>query len=566
MTAPALRRTLARRRLLAVPLVLSLALGVAACSTDDTSPAASSTSGGTSEGPETSETRTAALDAMERATRFMAEDLAYEGGYVWSYLPDGSRQFGEMEAFPTQIWIQPPGTATMGHLYLDAYHATGDELYYEAATRVGEALAEAQLPTGGWNYMYDLAGEESTREWYDTIGKNGWRLEEFQHYYGNATFDDAGTAESSQLLLRLYAEKKDEAFKPALDAAVAFVLDSQYPVGGWPQRFPAPTGDLAEGEGGYTDLITFNDDVAAENIEFLLMVFQAFDDESVLPAVRTAMDAFTVTQQPAPQAGWSLQHTVDDLAPAGARTYEPVSLATHTTASNVEKLLGFYELTGEEVFLDGVPAALDWLDSVRLPEDQWTEDGRQYPTFVELGTNDPLYVHRTGSNVVNGEYTVDKDPTGTIVHYNSFRTLDVPGLRERYEELKAAPVDEVTAGSPLLHQGATIPEYFTTSEISVSDLNVGTLTPADAPPTDDEVMDLVAELGPEGYWPTELVSTSNPYAGDGSPTPAEGDFSQTEVGDATDTSPFTTDDPVLGISTGRYIENMSMLVRYIAES
>lgn len=549
----------AGHRRFAGPLVVALALGVVACGSEGAQPSDPDSETGTA-------TREAALDTMRRATQFMTEDLAYEGGYVWSYLPDRSRQFGEMEAYPTQIWIQPPGTATMGHLYLDAYHATGDELYYEAATKVGQALAEAQLPTGGWNYMYDFAGEESTQEWYDTIGANGWRLEEFQHYYGNATFDDAGTAESTQLLLRLYTEKDDETFKPALDQAVAFVLESQYPMGGWPQRYPAPAeGFEKDGAPDYTGHVTFNDDVAAENIEILLMAYQALGDESVLPAVRAAMDAFTVTQQPAPQAGWSLQHTVGDLAPAGARSYEPVSLATHTTASNVEKLLGFYELTGDTSYLDGVPAALDWLDSVRLPEDLWTDDGRQYPTFVELGTNDPLYVHRTGSNVVNGEYVVDKDPAGTIVHYSSFRKIDVPGLRARYEELRAAPVDEVTAGSPLLHQGATIPEYFTTGEISVSDLNVGTLSPADERPSDTEVGELVDGLNDEGYWPTELVSTSNPYAGEGSATPAEGDYSQTEVGDSTDTSPFTTDDPIVGISTGRFIENMSALVRYVAE-
>lgn len=558
-TTSSVSRRRARRRALTAPLVVGLALSVVACTPEGSEPSGEASTSKAA-------TRAAALDTMRRATQFMTDDLAFEGGYVWSYLPDRSRQFGEMEAYPTQIWIQPPGTATMGHLYLDAYHATGDELYYEAASSVGAALAEAQLPTGGWNYMYDFAGEESTREWYDTIGKNGWRLEEFQHYYGNATFDDAGTAESTQLLLRLYAEKEDAAFKPALDTAIGFVLESQYPMGGWPQRFPAPDETFEkDGAADYTGHVTFNDDVSAENIETLLMAYQALGDESVLPAVRSAMDAFTVTQQPAPQAGWSLQHSIDDLAPTGARSYEPTSLATHTTASNVEKLLGFYELTGDATYLDGVPAALDWLDSVRLPEDRWTEDGRQYPTFVELGTNDPLYVHRRGSNVVNGEYWVDKDPTGTIVHYSSFRQLDVPGLRARYEALRAAPVDDVTSGSPLLHQGATIPEYFTTSEISVSDLNVGTLRPADEQPTDAEVELLVEGLNAEGYWPTELLSTSNPYAGDGSETPAEGDFSQTEVGDATDTSPFTTDDPVVGISTGRFIENMSSLVRYVAE-
>jgi hypothetical protein len=158
---------------------------------------------------------------MARATRFMVEKAAYKGGYVWSYLPDFSRRWGEMEAFPTMIWVQPPGTGTMGHLFLDAYHATGDEYYYEAACKAAEALMPIQHPSGGWNYLGDLAGEASLKKWYDTIGKNGWRLEEFQHYYGNATFDDAGTAESSQFLLRLYLEKKDKRFKPPLDKALA---------------------------------------------------------------------------------------------------------------------------------------------------------------------------------------------------------------------------------------------------------------------------------------------------------------------------------------------------------
>ncbi len=41
---------------------------------------------------------------------------------------------------------------------------------------------------------------------------NGWRLEEFQHYYGNATFDDATTAVAAQLMLRMYLEKKDPVY------------------------------------------------------------------------------------------------------------------------------------------------------------------------------------------------------------------------------------------------------------------------------------------------------------------------------------------------------------------
>ena len=60
---------------------------------------------------------------MKRATRFMVEEVSTEGGYVWSYLPDMSRRWGEIEAKKSMIWVQPPGTATMGHLFLDAFHA-----------------------------------------------------------------------------------------------------------------------------------------------------------------------------------------------------------------------------------------------------------------------------------------------------------------------------------------------------------------------------------------------------------------------------------------------------------
>src|SRR6185295_3487116 len=178
------------------------------------------------------------LDTMKAATTFMVEKVSTNGGYVWSYLPDLSRRWGELEARDTQIWIQPPGTATMGHLFLDAYRATGDEYYYQAAEKAAGALIWAQHPSGGWNYLADFAGDRSLRDWYDTIGRNGWRLEEFQHYWGNATFDDAGTAESAKLLLRLYVQKRDPKYKPPLDKAIQFVVDSQYPIGAWPQRFP----------------------------------------------------------------------------------------------------------------------------------------------------------------------------------------------------------------------------------------------------------------------------------------------------------------------------------------
>ncbi len=482
-------------------------------------------------------------ETMKRATHFMVDKVSTNGGYVWAYLPDMSRRWGELEAYPSMIWVQPPGTPTMGHLFLDAYHATGDAYYYQAAEKAADALIAIQLPSGGWHYFGDFGGDASIRRWYDTIGKNAWRLEEFQHYWGNATFDDAGTSDAMQLLLRVYVEKHDPKYLPALQKALNFVLDSQYPIGGWPQRFPLKNEFSHHGRPDYTSFITFNDDVAGENIRFLLMCYQALGtDPRVHDAIVRAMNVYFVTQQGQPQPGWGLQHTTD-LAPVGARTYEPTALATHTTASNIRMLFWFYRLTGDTKYLARVPEALDWLDSVKLPPELQNRKGA-YPTFVELGTNKPLYVHRRGSDVVNGEYYVDRDPANTLGHYSSFRNIDVAALRREYAELKASDPKVIAGDSPLLPGTAKpLPRYFVAEG------------PAKGSP--DAV---IKSLNAAGWWPTELKSTSHPYSGDGPATPVPGDYRSTHVGDDSDTSPYPDPHPVIGISTTAYIDNMKVLI------
>jgi PelA/Pel-15E family pectate lyase len=478
------------------------------------------------------------LTAMKRATVFMADTVSLNGGYVWAYLPDLSRRWGEIEARPTMLWMQPPGTATMGHLFLDAYHATGDEYYYQAAERTAAAVVWSQLPVGGWNYVADMAGEASLRQWYGTVGKNAWRLEEFQHYWGNGTFDDVTTIDAARLLLRMYLEKRDPKYRPPLDKALAFVLDSQYPIGGWPQRYPARPDFIPD----YTSFITFNDDVAAENIDFLLQCYQTLGDGRLVDPILRGMNAFIVLQQGPPQAGWALQYSLD-YKPAGARTYEPNAIVTHTTARNVELLIRFYRLTGDTKFLARVPEAIDWLASVTSPAGV-APKGRTHPTFVEVGTNQPLYVHREGSNVVNGRYYVDRNPAKTLGHYGSFRNVNRAGLRQQYQDARALAPADAAKGSPLVDpKAAPLPKFFA-------------LDPAATEP----VAEVIASLDARGAWIAPLEYVSHPYRGDGPATPPAGDFSTTHVGDEFDTSPFL-NTTVTGISTATYIRRMTVLIK-----
>jgi hypothetical protein len=258
------------------------------------------------------------------------------------------------------------------------------------------------------------------------------------------------------------------------------------------------------------------------------------------------MNAFLVMHMGPPQSGWALQYT-PDLKPAGARTYEPLALVTHTTARNVELLVRFYRLTGETKFLARIPDALDWLDRVKLPAGV-APSNVTHPTFIELGTDTPLYVHRTGSNVVNGRYFVNKEPANTLGHYSAFRRIDLATLRKLYAEASALPAAEAVKGSPLVPGAGRLPlpRFFAVEQ-------------GRGP---DDVAGVLSSLNAEGYWPAPLGTNSHPYRGPGSETVAPGDFSRTHVGDDTDTSPFP-DPALVGISVPAYIRNMSTLIRYL---
>jgi hypothetical protein len=267
------------------------------------------------------------------------------------------------------------------------------------------------------------------------------------------------------------------------------------------------------------------------------------------------MNVFLVTQQGQPQPGWGLQYTLD-LQVAGARSYEPLALVTHTTAANIRQLMSFYRLTGDSKFLARIPEALDWLESVRLPPDP-ARHGRDFPTFIELGTGRPLYVHRRGSNVVNGAYYVDHDPEATLGHYSAWRAIDIPALRRELAALGALSREELRRASPLNAPGhAALPAYFVTDLDAGSDLNAR----AGGNPAE-----LIRTLNAASWWPTLLQATSNPYRGPGPATPVPGDYRTTRVGDASDTSPYIAEHPVTGISTATYIANMARLIRALNE-
>ncbi len=492
------------------------------------------------------------LQTMLNATEFMVNDVSYNGGYVWYYAPDFSRQWGEMEAYKTMIWLQHPGTISMGHLFLDAYKATNDEYYYKAAQKAASAIIWGQSNEGGWNYVVDFAGDRSLKHWYNTIGKNGWRLEEFQHYYGNSTFDDDITSDAARFLLRMYLEKMDPAYKPALDKAINFIIKSQYPIGGWPQRYPLMYEFNNHGHPDYTSFHTFNDDVIWENTHFLIQCYLALGEERFLDPIQRGMNFYLISQDGC--GAWGQQLDLN-LKTAGARTYEPAAFLPSTTCENAFLLLKFYEYTGDRKFLVQVPNAIKWLEGSVLPKEQ-IEGRRTHPTFVDSETNKPIYVHRKGSNVVYGSYYIDDNDKQLLSHYYGKSYVALEELKAEYSRLSLLPIEEVTKDSPLMvdrFRGTGTPQQY-------YDLNRDAFK---GKATIDQVKEIIQSIDSKNRWLSKHAYISNPYIGDGIKQEQTNEFALTRVGDETDTSPFPDPSDNLYISTGTYIHNMNLLISYI---
>ena len=491
-------------------------------------------------------------ETMLKATRYMVEEVSTNGGYLWNYLPDFSRQWGEMEAYPTMIWLQHPGTISMGHLFLDAYENTNNDYYYQAAEKAASAIIWGQSHEGGWNYMVDFAGDRSLKQWYATIGKNGWRLEEFQHYYGNSTFDDDITSDAARFLLRMYLEKLDPKFKPPLDKAIDFILKSQYAEGGWPQRYPLMHDFNKQGHPDYTSYYTFNDDVTWENVHFLIQCYETLGEQRFLDPIRRGMDFYLFSQDGC--GAWGQQLT-PDMKTAGARTYEPAAFLPATSCENALLLLKFYELTGDNRYLARVPAAIKWLESVELPAGK-TDGDRNYPMFVDPATGKPIYAHRKGSNVKYGFYYTDENDSNLLSHYGGKCRIELQKLKDEYTRLSTIPAEEATRHSPLLpgkFEGHGTPQRFYDLNRSGFRFN----------PTADMVAKIISELDSQNRWLTKHVMTSHPYAGDGVNQEATMKYSSVNVGDETDTSPYPDSSEQEYLSTGTYIRNMHVLLNYL---
>jgi PelA/Pel-15E family pectate lyase len=392
-----------------------------------------------------------ARDALLKASTWFTKNVAVHGGYVYTYSTDLKVRRGEGIASPTQIWVQPPGTPTVGLAMLQAWEATGDQQHLDGALAAARALLHGQLMSGGWTDLIDFDPQGKRTGRY----RNGRGRAKGRNY---STLDDDKTQSALRFLMQLDRSLKfrDPDIHEAVKFALNAVLEAQFPNGGFPQGWQQPVPDQPVVKASYPDYdwrtegrikeywdhYTLNDGLAGTVSRTLWDAWEIYGDQRCRESVERLGDFLILAQMPQPQPAWAQQYN-PQLQPMWARKFEPAAIAGIESEDAIRTLIFIAEKTNEPKYLQPIPAALAWMKRSLLPDGQLAR-------FYELRTNRPLYMKRRGD-----VYSLTYDDSDLPTHY-SFKTRSrLPQLEAAYQAAASGVRKSSTRSLKSLRRDAT---------------------------------------------------------------------------------------------------------------
>lgn len=390
-----------------------------------------------------------AASALRQGVEYFRTRVSVGGGYLWRYAADFSQREGETPASPTTVWVQPPGTPSVGMGFLGAHELTGDPACLEAARETAMALVRGQLESGGWDYRIEFAAADRR--------KYAYRVDGASRASGRnvTTLDDNTTQAALSCLMRVdhALNFEDVAIHEAAGFALGALLAAQYPNGAWPQRFSAPPDrtqfpvkkasypDAWPAEypkKDYRSYYTFNDNTMADTIELMFLAAEIYEEDKYAAAGKRGGEFILRAQMPEPQPGWAQQYNAA-MHPAWARKFEPPAITGAESQGVMTALLRLFELTGERQFLEPLPRALAYFRRSRLEDDRLAR-------FYELRTNRPLYFTMT--------YRLTYSDADLPTHYGFKSGNRLEHIAAKFESLLASADSEKSRARAFSRQRA----------------------------------------------------------------------------------------------------------------
>lgn len=262
--------------------------------------------------------------------------------------------------------------------------------------RIADNILSYQLGHGGWSKGIDMvSGPHRPGQPVSVYGK------------GQGTFDNNATTSQMRFLARAYSATGDRRYRDAFLRGLDYILEAQYPSGGWPQVYPRT--------GGYSDYVTFNDHAMTHVMELIrdivhgegLEFVDADRRRKLKPAFDKGLDYILRSQIKVngQLTAWCQQHDPLTYEPRPGRSYEHVSLVS---SESVGILIFLLSLRGNTPAVErAIEAGLAWLREVRIDGCRRGEvnglqalvpdpDAHVWARFYEIGTNRPIFSDRDG--------------------------------------------------------------------------------------------------------------------------------------------------------------------------
>ena len=375
-----------------------------------------------------------ALAAAKKATSFLTTEVSTEGGYLWRYSADLTKREGEGIVKTQTVWVQPPGTPSVGQAFVRLFEATGDQQFLTAAKAAGEALRLGQMRSGGWQASVEFDPERRRKWAYRTDPKSRKAKDQ-------SSLDDDKTQSAIRFVMQLdrALEFKDKpVHEMAMFALGGLLTKGQFDNGGFPQVWidekqpdasaPAKRASYPDswpreypGHRQYWNRYTLNDNLASDVIDTLFLAEAIYHEPRFRQSAVKLADSLLLAQMPDPQPAWAQQYSAD-MQPIWARKFEPAAITGGESQSVIRTLLEVYRYTGDDKYLKPIPTALAYLKRSEISQGQLAR-------FYELKTNRPLYFNR--------QYELTYDDSDMPTHYGFKIASKVDSLRSQYNKLVA---------------------------------------------------------------------------------------------------------------------------------
>jgi len=277
----------------------------------------------------------------------------------------------------------------------------------EQAIRIADNLLLYQRDSGGWQKNIDMASVLSEQE------KTKLRMSKNRN---DAILDNGATRRQMRYLAMVYQATGIERFKDAFLKGLDYVLEAQYDNGGWPQRYPNPT--------GYSKYITFNDGAMIGVLNLLRDIvknkppYNLVDEDRRHRAEKAEQKGIECILKcqivvDGRKTAWCAQHDEKTFIPRKARSYELASISGAESVGIVRFLMSIDRPDPE--IIEAVQAAVAWFDEAKLQgirqirkqdrskpggfDKVIIEDASAPPIwarFYNIETNKPIFCSRDG--------------------------------------------------------------------------------------------------------------------------------------------------------------------------